>query len=95
MYYALCTPFVKGFCLKEKQWGMHRYRFAQDKIVDICIGVFDISLVKDVEWNEEAFDRLVLPQDYKEIIWAFVDAKMSGLDNFDDVIRGKGNCHYP
>ncbi|KAF5717881.1 AAA family ATPase [Fusarium globosum] len=53
-------------------------------------GLFDIELVKDVVWSSTAFDRLVLPHDYKRIIQAFVGAQMSGLDNFDDVIQGKG-----
>ncbi|KAF4497993.1 TOB3 (member of AAA-ATPase family) [Fusarium agapanthi] len=53
-------------------------------------GLFDIELVQDVVWNSTAFDQLVLPHDYKRIIQAFVGAQMSGLDNFDDVIKGKG-----
>ncbi|KAF5234210.1 hypothetical protein FANTH_12247 [Fusarium anthophilum] len=52
-------------------------------------GLFDIELVQDVIWNSTAFDQLVLPHDYKRIIHAFVGAQMSGLDNFDDVIKGK------
>ncbi|KAF5535559.1 TOB3 (member of AAA-ATPase family) [Fusarium napiforme] len=54
------------------------------------LGLFDIELVKDVVWSSTAFDQLVLPHDYKRIIQAFVGAQMSGLDNFDDVIKGKG-----
>ncbi|KAF5678051.1 TOB3 (member of AAA-ATPase family) [Fusarium denticulatum] len=54
------------------------------------LGLFDIELVKDVIWSSTAFDQLVLPHDYKRIIQAFVGAQMSGLDNFDDVIKGKG-----
>ncbi|KAF5976572.1 TOB3 (member of AAA-ATPase family) [Fusarium coicis] len=53
-------------------------------------GLFDIELVKDVVWSSTAFDQLVLPHDYKRIIQAFVGAQMSGLDDFDDVIKGKG-----
>ncbi|KAF5588709.1 TOB3 (member of AAA-ATPase family) [Fusarium pseudoanthophilum] len=52
--------------------------------------LFDIELIKDVIWSSTAFDQLVLPHDYKRIIQAFVGAQMSGLDNFDDVIKGKG-----
>ncbi|KAL9570764.1 hypothetical protein ACKAV7_005101 [Fusarium commune] len=54
------------------------------------LGLFDIELVKDVVWSSTAFDQLVLPHDYKRIIQAFVGAQMSGLDSFDDVIKGKG-----
>jgi len=45
-----------------------------------------------VVWSSTAFDQLVLPHDYKRIIQAFVGAQMSGLDNFDDVIQGKGKA---
>ncbi|KAI0837773.1 P-loop containing nucleoside triphosphate hydrolase protein [Hypoxylon sp. FL0890] len=49
-----------------------------------------IDHVKDIVWNNDAFQKLVLSHEYKKIIWAFVDAQLSGSDNFDDVVRGKG-----
>ncbi|KAF4466563.1 TOB3 (member of AAA-ATPase family) [Fusarium albosuccineum] len=53
-------------------------------------GYLDIDLVEDIVWSTTAFDQLVLQHDYKRIIRAFVDAQMSGLDDFDDLIKGKG-----
>ncbi|KAF4456409.1 hypothetical protein F53441_1479 [Fusarium austroafricanum] len=53
-------------------------------------GTFDVELIQDISWNSTAFDQLVLPHDYKRIIHAFAGAQLSGLDNFDDVIKGKG-----
>ncbi|RSL64478.1 hypothetical protein CEP54_004705 [Fusarium duplospermum] len=53
-------------------------------------GYLDIDLIQDIVWNNTAFDQLVLPQDYKRIIRAFAHAQTSGLDDFDDVIKGKG-----
>ncbi|KAJ4329417.1 hypothetical protein N0V84_000051 [Fusarium piperis] len=53
-------------------------------------GYLDINLIQDIIWSNTAFDHLVLPHDYKRIIRAFVHAQISGLDNFDDVIKGKG-----
>ncbi|EEU39866.1 uncharacterized protein NECHADRAFT_39197 [Fusarium vanettenii 77-13-4] len=53
-------------------------------------GYLDINLIEDIVWSNTAFDQLVLPHDYKRIIRAFVHAQISGLDNFDDVIKGKG-----
>ncbi|KAH7272972.1 hypothetical protein MRS44_003472 [Fusarium solani] len=53
-------------------------------------GYLDINLIQDIVWSNTAFDQLVLPHDYKRIIRAFVHAQISGLDNFDDVIKGKG-----
>ncbi|KAK2935430.1 AAA ATPase domain [Fusarium oxysporum f. sp. vasinfectum] len=60
------------------------------KFLTTNLGLFDIELIKDVLWSSTAFDQLVLPHDYKRIIQAFVGAQMSGLENFDDVIKGKG-----
>ncbi|KAI8161613.1 ATP-dependent zinc metalloprotease FtsH [Colletotrichum sp. SAR 10_70] len=53
-------------------------------------GLFFINSVTEVEWNEGAFDQLVLPHDYKTIVRAFVEAQMSSASGFDDIIRGKG-----
>ncbi|KAF9871900.1 hypothetical protein CkaCkLH20_10532 [Colletotrichum karsti] len=72
-HYPLCSPVVKGFCLKIKDW-VH----------------FDVDLVKDIVWDDGAFEQLVLPHDYKRVIWAFVEAQMSNVDDFDDIIGGKG-----
>lgn len=54
-----------------------------------------VDHVKDIVWNNDAFEQLVLPHEYKQIVWAFVDAQLSGSDNFDDVVRGKGNSGAP
>jgi hypothetical protein len=57
-------------------------------------GYFDVDLVGEITWGSSAFDQLVLPHDYKQTIRAFVDAQMSGLDDFDDVIKGKGESRH-
>ncbi|ENH69969.1 hypothetical protein FOC1_g10009476 [Fusarium oxysporum f. sp. cubense race 1] len=72
-----------------------QYALCTNVVKGFCLktkewGLFDIELIKDVLWSSTAFDQLVLPHDYKRIIQAFVGAQMSGLDNFDDVIKGKG-----
>lgn len=33
--------------------------------------------VQEIEWNEQAFEKLVLPNDYKELILAF-DRRSTG-----------------
>lgn len=53
--------------------------------------LFQVDKLTDIAWNDTAFGQLVLPHDYKSIIWAFVDAQMSQTDDdFDDIIEGKG-----
>ncbi|KAG5783998.1 hypothetical protein H9Q73_002356 [Fusarium xylarioides] len=80
--------------VSNKRLSGSQYALCTNVVKGFCLktkewGLFDIELVKDVVWNSTAFDQLVLPHDYKRIIQAFVGAQMSGLDNFDDVIKGK------
>jgi flagellar biosynthesis GTPase FlhF len=51
---------------------------------------FDVTLVKDIKWNTEAFDSLALPGDYKYLLLAFTKSQATSSDQFDDVIEGKG-----
>ena len=54
---------------------------------------FSVSGVHDIEWNEGAFDSLVLPDSQKSIIKALVQSHTSEAQerkNIDDVIQGKG-----
>lgn len=54
---------------------------------------FYIDGVREITWNQHAFDSLVLPhaqQDLKQLILAFADAQSKQLDGFDDIIQGKG-----
>ncbi|KAJ3577205.1 hypothetical protein NPX13_g3364 [Xylaria arbuscula] len=50
---------------------------------------FYIDNIQPISWNEDAFQRLVLPKDYKDIIHAFVQEQLSGDDSFDDIVEGK------
>ena len=50
----------------------------------------EVNNVHDIEWNEEAFENLVLPGDYKKLLLAFSESQRSSSNIFDDVIKGKG-----
>ncbi|KAI1343240.1 ATPase [Xylariaceae sp. FL0016] len=50
---------------------------------------FFVDQVGEITWNTNAFDRLVLPEDQKELILAFSESQLEG-STFDDVISGKG-----
>jgi hypothetical protein len=52
--------------------------------------IFDVDCIDDVDWDIHAFDSLVLPEGYKDLILAFVDSQLKKGDSFDDVINGKG-----
>lgn len=51
---------------------------------------FFVNAVHDISWNEGAFDRLVLPAQQKELILGFVESQQDEMNQFDDVIEGKG-----
>lgn len=46
--------------------------------------------LKEMVWNDEAFDKLVLPGGEKELAWAFVENKSISKTEFDDFIPDKG-----
>jgi len=50
---------------------------------------FYVEQVDEITWNNNAFEKLVLPEDQKELILAFSESQLEGT-SFDDVISGKG-----
>ncbi|KAF2006376.1 P-loop containing nucleoside triphosphate hydrolase protein [Amniculicola lignicola CBS 123094] len=51
---------------------------------------FYVNCVKEIEWQTDAFDRLVLPKNQKELILGFTESQRKYRESFDDVIEGKG-----
>lgn len=51
---------------------------------------FFVEQVDEIEWNNSAFEKLVLPEDQKELVLAFSESQLEGEGTFDDVISGKG-----
>ncbi|KAK6852737.1 hypothetical protein PG990_010388 [Apiospora arundinis] len=49
-----------------------------------------VSELKDMTWNDEAFEKLVLPDGEKDLAWAFVENKSLSKTDFDDFIPDKG-----
>jgi len=54
-------------------------------LVNLAVGHFE-----DVQWNEEAFELLVIDEDTKELVKAVVTNRVNAQEH-TDVIRGKGN----
>jgi len=50
---------------------------------------FYVDNISEVVWNTDAYERLVLPQDQKDLILAFSESQIEST-TFDDVISGKG-----
>ena len=51
---------------------------------------FSIGSVRDIKFNEHAFESLVLPEDNKELILALTESQAKNKESFDDIIQGKG-----
>lgn len=63
-------------------------------LADKCWADFRIDNLEDIKWNQEAYSRLEMDDEYKHVIRALVEAhrKHSKPDSeeFDDIIAGKG-----
>ncbi len=56
---------------------------------------FTVSGINDIDWNEGAFDSLVLPDNQKSIVKALVESHtFQASRNIDDVIQGQPSCLY-
>ncbi len=51
---------------------------------------FWIDCIKEIFWNDKAFESLVLPSDQKELVLAFAESQAKHGQEFDDVVKGKG-----
>jgi hypothetical protein len=51
---------------------------------------FSVEKIQDIEWNEDAFNNLVLPHDHKYLLQSLVQAHHNEI-SFDDFIKGKGH----
>ncbi|KAI9879112.1 MAG: hypothetical protein M1830_009565 [Pleopsidium flavum] len=52
---------------------------------------FTVSGVKEIDWNEGAFESLVLPDNQKTIVKALVESHtFHAASNIDDIVQGKG-----
>ncbi|KAK0101594.1 hypothetical protein ONS95_006757 [Cadophora gregata] len=46
--------------------------------------------IQEITWNDDAFSRLVLPDDTKDLVLAFAKSQILREQTFDDIIQGKG-----
>lgn len=53
-------------------------------------GWFNIDSIRDVEFNDNAFDSLIFSETYKTMLLALVKVHANEDSKFDDVIKGKG-----
>ena len=49
-----------------------------------------VDQISPIRFSENAFQSLVLPNEQKDLILAFVEGQVQGKNDFDDIIEGKG-----
>lgn len=50
----------------------------------------NVSDLHDMQWNDQAFEKLVLPGGEKDLAWTFVENKSQSTSDFDDFVAEKG-----
>ncbi|KAF2731740.1 P-loop containing nucleoside triphosphate hydrolase protein [Polyplosphaeria fusca] len=55
--------------------------------------LFYLDSIHEINFNNNAFESLVLPEDQKELILSFAESQAMNRSSFDDVISGKGRGH--
>lgn len=50
----------------------------------------EVDKISDVDFNVGAFEKLLLPQEQKDMIHSLVEVHTNNNLSFDDVIKGKG-----
>ena len=56
----------------------------------ICLVTVFVRYVKEIQWSDNAFSSLVLPEYQKDLILALTESQRVNRGAFDDVIQGKG-----
>jgi hypothetical protein len=52
---------------------------------------FSLSGIREIDWNERAYESLVLPKNQKHVVKALVSShKFHAAETIDDVVQGKG-----
>ena len=61
-------------------------------LIGLLLVVFNVDLLSAIEWQDDAFDQLVLPSSQKALIKGLVESHRgpNEEDEFDDFIMGKG-----
>ncbi|KFA71440.1 hypothetical protein S40288_04279 [Stachybotrys chartarum IBT 40288] len=53
-------------------------------------GWFDVKSIRDVEFNKNAFNALILEESQKTVLLSLVHSRKTKNEGFDDMIKGKG-----
>ncbi|KAK4619429.1 hypothetical protein CLAFUW4_11182 [Fulvia fulva] len=76
-------------------FGIEPEAFCPPTVAGYCLTTkiwtsFAVDNIFDIEWNDVAFEKLVMPSPRKRLLKALVQEHKKHKDHSDDVIRGKG-----
>ncbi|KAI2629533.1 P-loop containing nucleoside triphosphate hydrolase protein [Hypoxylon sp. NC1633] len=78
-------PLTDDECLMASPWVV-AFDFKSKDWSNVCV-----DDLEDVTWNDQAFKKLVLPDNQKEITWDFIEGKrIMDASHFDDFVENKG-----
>jgi hypothetical protein len=99
-FLALLPPEIHAFAFSTKTWSKESdsKQFSPSPHLATLVhpslpaptGLIRVDRITDVTWNKDAFKRLVLPSETKELIQAAVMAQGHLLGASPDIIAGKG-----
>lgn len=53
-----------------------------------------MSHIREIQSNNQAWNNLFLPADYKQLVQAFVKSQIEDGCGFDDIVDGKGGLGF-
>ncbi|TVY34457.1 26S proteasome regulatory subunit-like protein [Lachnellula subtilissima] len=81
---------TEEYSLSDEHFMICDYRVAGFSLADKQWCWFDVTKIGDIDFNTGAFERLLLPQEQKAMIYSLVEVHANHNMSFDDVIKGKG-----
>ena len=77
-------PLTDEELLMTTPW-MKGFDLKSKEFCELCI-----PQISEMQWNDEAFEKLVLPGGEKDLAWNFVENKSKFESKFDDFVADKG-----
>lgn len=81
---------IDADAVTEEDYVRSHYQVPGFALLEKRWGWFRIDQISDVDWDDEAFNFLMLPSGQKRIVRALTRQHTSQNDSFDDLIKGKG-----
>ena len=89
------NPALQRHRWTEALFGIPTEAFCRSAVRGYCLtskswAQFDVDSVSDIQWNDDAFDALVMPKHRKHLIEALIQQQQVHKSDVDDIVRGKG-----